>query len=84
MATTVEPPPNATGTTDGSPRDVLNRALAQMAYFSSGTDATRLVEVEPLIGGLQNTNYRVTCANGDRFVVRIPAPDAKDHGQGVC
>lgn len=54
-------------------------AANALAFFQR--EGQRAVRAEPLAGGLQNTNYKVTTASGDAFVVRIPATDAAQHGQ---
>lgn len=44
-------------------------------------EGNEIVQIDRLSGGLQNSNFKVTTASGDRFVVRIPATDAAEHGQ---
>ena len=40
-----------------------------------------IVEAVRLSGGLQNTNFRVRRSDGAEVVVRVPSPDASEHGQ---
>lgn len=57
--------------------------LAAVGFFKESTGRA-VIEAEALTGGLQNTNYKVTTASGEVFVVRIPASDAREHGQGTA
>ena len=55
-------------------------ASARLAFFARDGEHA-LTRAEKLQGGLQNTNYKATTKSGNVVVVRIPAPDAAEHGQ---
>lgn len=56
----------------------LQRVTSLQFFMKEGN---AVVDIQSLSGGLQNTNYKVVTESGDRYVVRVPASDAEDHGQ---
>lgn len=56
-----------------------HQAIRSLPFFAQPGNA--VVQIERLSGGLQNTNLKVTAADGRCYVVRVPATDAAHHGQ---
>ena len=58
---------------------MMEHYVKSLPYFTKSDD--KVIAIEKLSGGQQNTNYKVTTNNGKMFVCRIPGIDANEHGQ---
>ena len=58
---------------------MMENYIKSLSCFTRSDD--KVIALEKLSGGQQNTNYKVTTNNGKMFVCRIPGIDANEHGQ---
>ena len=58
---------------------MMENNIKSLSFFTKSDN--KVMVIEKLSGGQQNTNYKVTTNNGKMFVCRIPGIDANEHGQ---